>query len=118
MTAPAKHTAGPSDEADIRAAIRGRVTELEQQTTSFAYLYDPPEIDAFEREKATLQRLAPVIAAAPDLLAALRRTDQLIRVALPKFNWGASALDANAIRLLNEVPGEVSAAIAKAEGRA
>ncbi len=38
--------------------------------------------------------------------------------ALPKFNWGASALDANAIRLLNEVPAKVRTAIAKAEGRA
>ena len=30
---------------------------------------------------------------------------------LPKFNWGVSALDANAIQLLNEVPGEVRAAL-------
>ena len=37
----------------------------------------------------------------------LKRCQRLFKEALPKFNWGASALDANAIRLLNEVPGEV-----------
>ena len=42
----------------------------------------------------------------------------MIDEALPKFNWGASALDAIALRLLNETPGAVNAAIAKAEGGA
>ena len=51
-----------------------------------------------------------------DLLAALNRVQRLFDEALPKFDWGASALDANAIQLLNEVPGEVRAAIAKAKG--
>ncbi|RQP13269.1 MAG: hypothetical protein EAS51_00190, partial [Microbacteriaceae bacterium] len=36
---------------------------------------------------------------------------ELFDKALPKFNYGASALDAEAIRLLNEVPGEVRAAL-------
>ena len=43
--------------------------------------------------------------------AALQRCQRLFDEALPKFNWGASALDANAIQLLNEVPGEVAAAL-------
>jgi len=43
--------------------------------------------------------------------AALIWCQKLFRDALPKFNWGASALDANAIRLLNEVPGIVAAAL-------
>lgn len=51
------------------------------------------------------------------LLAALKRCELLFKLALPKFNWAESALDANAIRLLNEVPGDVRAAIAKAEGK-
>lgn len=42
---------------------------------------------------------------------ALERTQKLFDEALPKFNWAASFLDANAIRLLNEVPGEVRAAL-------
>lgn len=42
---------------------------------------------------------------------ALKRADKLFKVALPKFNWGASALSGEAIRLLNEVPGEVAKAL-------
>lgn len=37
-----------------------------------------------------------------ELEAAIRQTLRLIDEALPKFNWAASALDANAIRLLND----------------
>lgn len=40
---------------------------------------------------------------------ALAAANRLFEEALPKFNWGASALDANAIRLLNEVPAKVRA---------
>lgn len=50
-----------------------------------------------------------------DLLAALRMAERLFAEALPKFNWGASALDANAIQLLNDVPSIVHAALVKAE---
>ncbi len=45
------------------------------------------------------------------LVSALERADRLCREALPRFNWGASALDANAITLLNEVPNEIRAAL-------
>ena len=38
------------------------------------------------------------------LLVALRASQKLFDLALPKFNWGASALDAGAIKLLNDVP--------------
>jgi hypothetical protein len=41
----------------------------------------------------------------------LSDADELCRYALPKFNWGASALDADAIRLLNEVPGKIGRAL-------
>lgn len=46
-----------------------------------------------------------------ELRAAAERAMRLFDEALPKFNWGASFLDANAIRLLNEVPAEVAAAL-------
>lgn len=58
--------------------------------------------------------VARALAAAPEMIAALTRAESLFREALPKFDWGKSALDANAIALLNEVPGEVRAAIIKA----
>lgn len=44
---------------------------------------------------------------------ALEQCERLISEALPKFSWGASALDANAIKLLNEVPIAVRVALAK-----
>lgn len=49
---------------------------------------------------------------------ALQMTERLINEALPKFNWGASNLDANAIKLLNEVPGIVRAAIQRTKATA
>lgn len=49
------------------------------------------------------------------LVQALQRAKRLFDEALPKFDWGRSALDANAIQLLNEVPGEVEAALKEAE---
>jgi len=50
-------------------------------------------------------------------IAALKAADRLFKEALPKFNWGASFLDANAIQLLNEVPGQVRRAIEAEELR-
>lgn len=47
------------------------------------------------------------------LSAALRRAEELCTRALPQFNWGASALSGEAIALLNEVPGEIHAALAE-----
>ena len=60
---------------------------------------------------------ANLIAAAPELLKALERAEELCGKALPVFDWGKSPLTAEAIMLLNEVPGEISAAIAKARGQ-
>lgn len=44
-------------------------------------------------------------------VSALEDARRLHEQALPKFNWGASVLDAPAITLLNEVPGKVTAAL-------
>ncbi len=46
-----------------------------------------------------------------ELRAALRAADTLFDEALPKFDWGRSALDANAIALLNQVPDKVKRAL-------
>jgi hypothetical protein len=59
---------------------------------------------------------ARLIAAAPELYEALEVAHRLCAEALPKFNWGKSALDANAIDLLNRAPLAISAALAKARG--
>ena len=61
------------------------------------------------------KEVAHALAAAPEMIAALTRVERLIKEALPKFDWGKSALDANAIALLNEVPGEVHQALVKAQ---
>lgn len=57
---------------------------------------------------------ARIIAAAPVMLDALDAAAELIEYALPKFDWGKSALDGKAIQLLNEVPMIIRAAIAEA----
>ena len=48
------------------------------------------------------------------VVEALKVSKRLIDEALPKFDWGNSALDADAIRLLNEVPVIVDAALSLA----
>ena len=60
-------------------------------------------------------RASSVKAAVDDgaLREALKAAKRLCDEALPRFNWGGSALDANSIRLLNEVPLLINAALAK-----
>lgn len=65
--------------------------------------------ETFSEEKA--HAVARALNAATTNQATLARAARLFEEAPPKFNWGASALDANAIQLLNEVPGEVRAAL-------
>jgi len=50
------------------------------------------------------------------LVETLKQVERMNREALPKFNWGASFLDANAIQLLNEVPLMVSKTLSEVEG--
>lgn len=71
-------------------------------------LFDPI-CETFSEEEA--HAVARALNAATTNQATLARAARLFEEALPKFNWGASALDANAIQLLNEVPGEVRAAL-------
>lgn len=107
-----KHTPGPWE-----------VKSVDKQTWqigtadfgSIVTLHDPYR--ASIRMTAEMEADARLIAAAPDLLEALKKVKQMISEALPKFNWRDSFLDANAIRLLNEVPLAVYEAVAKAEGK-
>ena len=72
-----------------------------------AYLPDKTQ----PRSEEEAHAVARALNAATTNQATLARVTRLFEEALPKFNWGASALDANAIQLLNEVPGEVRAAL-------
>ncbi len=49
------------------------------------------------------------------LVNASQTMQRMCKVALPKFNWGASFLDANAIKLLNEAPLLLSKALQEIE---
>lgn len=46
---------------------------------------------------------------------ALLLTKRMIDEALPKFDWSKSALDGNAIKLLNDTPLAVSRALGRVE---
>jgi hypothetical protein len=45
------------------------------------------------------------------LVEALEQSQDMIKEALPQFNWGASGLDGDACRLLNQTPAIVAKAI-------
>ncbi len=60
---------------------------------------------------ALLDERANLMVRNAELERALQQAQRLFAEALPKFNWGASCLDANAISLLNEVPGIVAKAL-------
>ena len=68
------------------------------------------EIEAKRAQQALHERQAALY---PELVAALEESKRLFNEALPKFNWGVSALDANAIDLLNTVPRKVQAVLTK-----
>jgi hypothetical protein len=69
--------------------------------------------EGFESSYLAHKTLAEIETEHDALLTALEAADRLITEALPKFNWAASALDANAIKLLNEVPALVRDALRK-----
>jgi hypothetical protein len=77
------------------------------------------DVDGYGRDEgeATAAFIVTAYNSHADLVKALERCARLISEALPKFNWGKSALDANAIALLNEVPGEVARALATLTAR-
>ena len=62
--------------------------------------------------------LAQIAGELRDARVALLLVQRLCDEALPKFDWGASALDANAIDLLNRVPNAIAQALGVAPLRA
>ena len=81
------------DEATIRQLIYGRPEDVVMGAPH------PPRTrcarcNGFEAENTAMKEV-------------LRDCQRLFKEALPKFDWGRSPLDANAIQLLNTVPGKV-----------
>lgn len=72
---------------------------------------DPRELAKARAKLLSAPSPSPRDQASSAMLGALERTNTLNLKALQEFNWGESALSAESIRLLNEVPREVRAAI-------
>lgn len=66
------------------------------------------ELDTIDAAISELARLRAVNVA---MLSALKRAQTMCRVAIGQFEWGSLALSPDAVRLLNQVPGEIDAAI-------
>ena len=87
-------------EATYRLKIREQSKKIEELTLKmFDYDRNEDEIKAGLCKRIT------------ELEAACKAALRLIDEALPKFNWGASCLDGNAIQLLNETPGIIQRAL-------
>lgn len=71
----------------------------------------PSRMLSEEEATANAKRVLLTLSMHDSLVAALNQAKRLFDEALPKFNWRDSALDANAIALLNEVPATVAEAL-------
>lgn len=60
--------------------------------------------------------LAHLIAAAPEMAELLADCHRLFETALPEFDWGRSALSADAIKQLNDVPIAVRSVLDRIRG--
>lgn len=112
---PPSHTPGPWAADDGDGQYWGVFADNDSDAICYLCDWSPLKRETpLRREDAANARL---IAAAPEMLMALKAAIIMVEKALPKFNWADSALDAQAIRLLNEVPVEVRLAIHRAEGK-
>lgn len=71
-------------------------------------LYVLMRVIGYGQDPSALDELRTLLDAAEEALVSAQK---MIDVALPKFNWGASFLNAEAIQLLNETPREVTEAL-------
>ncbi len=95
---------------EVGAAITAEILELIQcwgsAYSSVGGPFDDGSMFA-ESEETKFELVARIT----ELTSALVGAQKMIAEAHPKFNWGASFLDANAITLLNEVPLAIGAAL-------
>lgn len=91
--------------------VAGTTSEDERFTVSFQLgINSPADLPSIRNE--IIRR----VNAHDVLVEALIQSQKLFEKALPKFNWGASFLNAEAIKLLNDVPIEVAKALALVQG--
>jgi hypothetical protein len=109
-----KHT--PIMDMPVVAKDDGAPDYLDGIQSQFSVCNNSGHVLAYTFDKAITERIVTAVNCHDDLVKALRLTQRMFDEALPKFDWGKSALDANAIQLLNEAPIAVSAAIRKATG--
>mgnify|MGYP001611774647 FL=1 len=103
-----KHAAAERDVLDALIDAEALVAFCKLRAKEAGIKLNTPMAETAGRECVRLRGVVT------DLLKAARSCERLFKVALPKFNWRDSALDADAITLLNEVPGQLRLAIAKA----
>lgn len=94
------NTEKPDYEEDVAAYLRNLAERL--MHIPVMYGTDGYDIDA----------LSEIARRVDTAVEALEQSEQLHTEALPKFNWGKSALDANAIALLGGTPTKVRHALA------
>lgn len=114
---------GDSLQSEIDAAISRQAIEEWCQAhigvvLPITYEKDKGMITVFDDRATEVFRNtgAPVRTTLLEALSTLHTARTLFATALPKFNWGTSALDAEAIHALNTVPGQVDRMIARLEG--
>lgn len=87
--------------------------DREQKATARADRAETERDTAIKEVAKYAQAAGKAEAALKEARSVLTRCKELFDKALPKFNWGASFLNATAIALLNEVPIEVARALAE-----
>lgn len=98
LASEAESTANANLHPSREAVNRGRVAAY-RKSAALVRANTDPALDALLADNTRLREV-------------VEASQKLIDVALPCFNWGKSALSAEAITLLNEVPGKVAAALA------
>lgn len=94
------------------------IKEVETEGWTFLSIQRRCDIDRtvgrmFPATKGTWVKAVDAEAEIVRLHAALTLAKRMCDEALPKFDWGASALDANAIDLLNRTPAAIKQALTR-----
>lgn len=105
----------PEKIADPWLVLAWKLSKSGMSLRRFEAVY-APKIDAvadpvIDERDALASELLTLRAERDEAREALKLAKRLNDEALPKFDWGKSALDANAIWLLNEVPLAVDEAL-------